>query len=662
MDQVLLNNRYQILQRIGIGGMAYVYEAEDLLLKRKVAIKVLKDQYIEDDEFVRKFENEALAAASLSHPNIVNIYDVGNQEIKGQKYHYIVMELIEGSTLKDAIAAQGQMESSVVARIGSQIAMALQCAHDHNLVHRDIKPANILIMKSGDIKVADFGIARISSASTITYTNSILGTVHYISPEQAKGRFTDFKSDIYSLGVVMYEMATGQVPFDADNSVGIAIKHIQETPVPPKELNPDLSPALNQIILTCMEKNPEDRYASASDLVADLKNFRSLSNRDTVYMKHSRPMPSRKGEDKDRRLRKKHREVVYESKPSPKPEEEEKKEGFPWFALLLVGVAIATVLLVTSFLGGQNANRLEASQTRVPPVVNLSVEEAMELLRTNNLTGEVVERSYDDRIDEGHILEQSIKSGTTVDKGTKINLKVSRGKNTLPIPDLSGLSQEVAAANLTNAGFATGQYIFENSDEIEKGHIIRTEPGANERLEQGGRVNLVVSDGPEKKTSKVPVLIGADQSKARGLLREADLTLGQIETKQSFYASGIVIEQSIKAGEEVPSATAIDLVISSGPKAEEEANLMDFTLRMYPPEGKETFNVEVFDYSQSQTKPVFQGQLKAEDVNQSGYIPVHIRARENADLRIFYDGKPARANEPEASSSQGGEGKESSDH
>ena len=651
MDQVLLNNRYRILQRIGVGGMAYVYEAEDILLKRKVAVKVLKNQYIEDEEFVRKFENEALAAASLSHPNIVNIYDVGSEEIQGQKYHYIVMELIEGSTLKDAIAAQGQMDSSVVARIGSQIAMALQCAHDHNLVHRDIKPANILIMKSGDIKVADFGIARISSASTVTYTNSILGTVHYISPEQAKGRFTDFKSDIYSLGVVMYEMATGQVPFDADNSVGIAIKHIQESPVPPIDLNPDLSPALNRIILTCMEKNPEDRYASASDLVGDLKNFRNLSNRDTVYMKTPPPMPNYRPED-HKPARKKHREVVYESNPSHPVEEEEKKSGFPWFVLVLVAVAIATVLLVTTILGGQNANRLEASQTRVPPVINLSVDEAMDLLKNNDLLGEVVERTYDDKTDEGLVMEQSIKSGTTVDKGTKVELKVSQGKNTLPIPDVTGSSQEDAAATLTNAGFTMGQNIFENSDEVEKGHIIRTEPRANERLEQGGRVNLVVSDGPEEKTSKVPVLIGADQSKANQLLQEAELKLGSIEPRESSYPSGIVIEQSIKAGEEVPTSTTINLVISSGPKANPELNLVDFTLRIYPPEGKETFNVEVFDFKQSKTKAIFQGKLKAEDVNRSGYIPIHIRTAEDADLRIFYDGKPAKANEPGQSSGE----------
>lgn len=654
MDQVLLNNRYRILQRIGTGGMAYVYEAEDILLKRKVAVKVLKNQYIEDEEFVRKFENEALAAASLSHPNIVNIYDVGSEEIQGNHYHYIVMELVEGSTLKEAIAAQGQMDSTVLARIGSQIAMALQCAHDHNLVHRDIKPANILIMKSGDIKVADFGIARISSASTITYTNSILGTVHYISPEQAKGRFTDFKSDIYSLGVVMYEMATGRVPFDADNSVGIAIKHIQESPLPPIELNPDLSPALNRIILTCMEKNPEDRYASASDLVDDLKNFRTLSNRDTVYMKRASSVSTfHPGDHKP--ARKKHREVVYESKSNHPVVEEEKKEGFPWFALVLVAVAVATVLLVTSFLGGQNANRLEASQTRVPPVINLSVDEAMDLLKTNELLGEVVERTYDDKTDEGLVMEQSIKSGTTVDKGTKVELKVSRGKNTLPIPDVTGSTQEEAAAALTNAGFTMGQNIFENSDDVEKGHIIRTEPRANERLEQGGRVNLVVSDGPEKRTSKVPVLIGADQSKAKDLLREAELSLGKIETRESSYPSGIVIEQSIKAGEEVPSSTSINLVISSGPKASQEPGLVDFTLRVYPPEGKDSFLVEVFDYNQSTKKALFRSKLKAEDVNRSGYIPVHVRAGENADLRIFYDGKPAQANEPEQSESNGSE-------
>ena len=227
---------------------------------------------------MKKFENEALSVASLSHANIVNVFDVGSEEVDGKSLHYIVMELIEGSTLRDAIQRQGKFSNSAIAKISKQIASALECAHEHNIIHRDIKPANILITKAGDVKVTDFGIARISTTATITYTSSILGTVHYISPEQAKGHFIDQKSDIYSLGVVMYEMATGQVPFDADNSVGIAIKHIQDEPAAPIEKNPSLDKGLNQIILKCMKKDPANRYLSTRELLRDLNNYKDANH------------------------------------------------------------------------------------------------------------------------------------------------------------------------------------------------------------------------------------------------------------------------------------------------------------------------------------------------------------------------------------------------
>lgn len=650
MDQILLNDRYQILQRIGIGGMAYVYEAEDTLLKRRVAVKILKQQYTEDAEFVRKFENEALSAASLSHPHIVNIYDVGSQVYQDRQIHFIVMELIEGSTLKEAIQAQGKMDSSVVARIGGQIAEALQCAHDHNIIHRDIKPANILIMKSGDVKVADFGIARISSSSTVTYTNSILGTVHYISPEQAKGRFTDYKSDIYSLGVVMYEMATGQVPFDADNSVGIAIKHIQQAPIPPRELNEDLAPGLEAIILKCMEKNPADRYAQASDLVYDLKHYSQLSRDDTVVLSPAEGA-AKGGKRKKASADAESQPAVYDSRPYQE-EEEEDKAHFPWFPLLLLGVALATVLLVVSILGGQNADRLNASQTKVPPVINLKEEEALRLLRERHLQGKVVERIYDDNADAGLVLEQSIKSGTPVDKNTVINLKVSQGKNKIALMDLQNKTQEEAVEALTAAGFQVGQSLSEYSETIPKDRVIRTDPAAGSRMEEGGRVSLIISKGPEEEAVIMPVLIGADQKEGQDRLREAKLEVGKIKTKASHYDSGIIIEQSIRAGEHIKAGTQVDLVISSGPEASTGPNLVDYTLRIFPPENKDRFRLEIFDYNKSQTKPIHSVLLRSADANSSGYIPVHVRADAEADLRIFYDKKPAETSE----NSQSGEG------
>ncbi|MDU2585129.1 MAG: protein kinase, partial [Anaerococcus prevotii] len=276
MEKIILDNRYEIIEQIGVGGMAKVYKAKDRLLDRFVAIKVLKEQYAEDDEFLKKFNNEAQSAAKLNHVNIVNVYDIGEDLLEGRKIYYIVMEYVEGQTLKDLIDEEGKLSNHDIIDYSVQIAQALKSAHSSGIIHRDIKPQNILIDKFGLAKVTDFGIARVSSNATITYTSSILGTVHYISPEQAKGKIVDEKSDLYSLGAVMYEMATGKVPFDADNSVGIAVMHIQDKAKPAKELNPELSDHLNFIIMKLLEKEPGNRFLNATDLIESLENQNSF--------------------------------------------------------------------------------------------------------------------------------------------------------------------------------------------------------------------------------------------------------------------------------------------------------------------------------------------------------------------------------------------------
>ena len=272
MNNIILGNRYQLQELIGVGGMAKVYKATDRLLQRDVAIKILKDQYAEDDEFVRKFSNEGLSAAKLTHVNIVSVYDIGEDLIEGKRIYYIVMEYVEGQTLKDLIDKEKALSNHDIVDYSVQIAQALNQAHSSNIIHRDIKPQNILMNKQGLLKVTDFGIARVSTNATITYTSSILGTVHYISPEQAKGKFVDEKSDLYSLGVVMYEMATGKVPFDADNSVGIAVMHIQDEPESPIKLNENLSPRLNDIIMKLLQKNPQERFKNAKELIRALED------------------------------------------------------------------------------------------------------------------------------------------------------------------------------------------------------------------------------------------------------------------------------------------------------------------------------------------------------------------------------------------------------
>ncbi len=636
MDQIILHDRYRLLQRIGIGGMAYVYEAEDTLLKRRVAVKILKQQYVEDAEFLKKFENEAQSAAALNHPNIVNIYDVGEDVVKDQHLHYIVMELIEGTTLKDAIKAQGKMSSRVIARVGVQVARALQCAHDHGIVHRDIKPANILIMKSGDVKVADFGIARISSSATVTYTNSILGTVHYISPEQAKGHFTDHKSDLYSLGVVMYEMATGQVPFDADNAVGVAIKHIQQEPAPPSQINPGLDQGLEAIILKCMEKDPADRPQDATELIDDLEHYREMN--DTQLIKNP-------DWDKEERKGKRYKEAVYKSKnreiPREAPVKARSTNGIR--AFILIAAIMLTAFLLFRFVINRNLSRLDSQTTKVPQVTNIPEEEAMKRLKEAFLEGEVTSRVYDDKIGSGQVIKQGIGQGTTVDKGTVIQIMISKGSKNALIPSTEGKTLEEATKALENEGFTAGQTSFEYSENIEKDKVIGTKPASGVSASKDKRVNIIVSRGKKDSTTIVPVLLGSTQSQAIETLKQSHLVLGSLRPMPSSYPAGTVIKQTIESGEHVAEGTVIDLIISSGSQASSDAvGSVTHNLHLVPPEGQDQFEVTIFDYKTSQDVPIFRKLYQKSDVSSDGAIHDTVDAPKDADLKIFYDGKPAQ--------------------
>ncbi|MDD7543785.1 MAG: Stk1 family PASTA domain-containing Ser/Thr kinase [Peptoniphilaceae bacterium] len=637
MDQIILNNRYKLEQRIGVGGMAYVYEAEDLTLKRKVAVKILKQQFVEDAEFLHKFENEALSAAALNHPNIVNVYDVGSDTVNGMPMHYIVMELIEGTTLKDAIASQGPMSDAVIARTAEQIAKALLRAHEHNIVHRDVKPANILIMKTGDVKVADFGIARITSSSTITYTNSILGTVHYISPEQAKGRIVDHKSDLYSLGVVMYEMATGKVPFDGENSVSIAIKHIQEYPRPPIEINEALSPGLNRIILKLMEKNPEDRYDSAQELIDDLHHYQQLDEEDFASYSDAT--------EKVSRVQVYEPEVTYESRyDAEEYEEEPKKNRKLLFYGLLTALAIVFLILLAFFFMNRTQKKAQDAMTTVPTVTNLSEKEALSLLESKELVGKVVDRVNDDTVQEGYVIDQSIVSGTSVEKGTTVNLRVSTGKGNMTVPDVKNKTLEAGRQILTDAGFKLGSNQFEYDENVAKDQIIGTNPETGTSVAAGTRVSIILSLGPKKSTTRVPVLLNKTQAEAMSEITTSHLKLGNFTAKSSSYPSGTVIEQSIEPGAEVDIDTTIDIVVSSGPEPEQSVakpKTTIYNLKFYPPADKTSFEVTVFDRKKSTTEPIYRKTFTSADFPAEGYISASVEADEEAELLIYYDGVPA---------------------
>lgn len=638
MEQMVLNNRYALEQRIGVGGMAYVFEARDLVLKRKVAVKILKEQYVDDEEFVAKFEKEAQAAASLNHPNIVNVYDVGRELVDDRILHYIVMELIVGTTLKEAIKTHGRMTSPAIAKTGRQIAMALQTAHDHDLIHRDIKPANILITRAGDIKVADFGIARIASAATVTFTNNILGTVHYISPEQAKGQLVDEKSDIYSLGIVMYEMATGKVPFDADSSVAIAMKHIQEEPIAPIEINPKLDPALNRIILKCIEKRPEDRFGSAEELAEALENYRNLD--DTVYIPRSQMQNPQEREYKKPTPR----EAVYQSRPYEREKQDKSEGGKTKYFVLMGAAALLSIILIFLFFFERNKNK--DGLVTVPAVINLQENVAIEALAKANLVANVTDRRPDDKLEEGAVIEQSIMSGTRVAKGTSINLVISSGQSLVTVPDVKGQSADGASKMLTSAGFKIGETKFEYNDTAAKDEVFATDPAIGSQANFGSWVNILVSRGPEVTNAIVPSLLNQDQNKAMSILNEAGLSLGKVTSEFSNFPAGNVIGQSIEAGTKVDKNQAIDIIISKGKDAASEAETkkpesVSYRIRIYPPAGKDSFEVTIFDRNRSEDRPIFRKNYKTGDLGGHEYFIANVEADAGADLAIYYDGVAA---------------------
>nr|WP_072514204.1 Stk1 family PASTA domain-containing Ser/Thr kinase [Ndongobacter massiliensis] len=657
MEQIILNHRYQLGRRVGVGGMAYVYEAEDTLLKRKVAVKILKQEFVDDAEFLKKFENEAQSAASLNHANIVNVYDVGREEVDDKVLHFIVMELVEGTTLKELIRVQGKMSNEAIARISTQIAKALECAHEHNIIHRDVKPANILIMRSGDVKVADFGIARISSNATITYTNSILGTVHYISPEQAKGKFIDQKSDIYSLGVVMYEMATGQVPFDAENSVGIAIKHIQELPCPPIERNPGLDPGLNAIIMRCLEKEPTARFQDAHELIEALNDYKNLD--DTHYMTAPIQNTARMHRAKPAK------EAVYRSKRPVELEEEEEEPSSgrgKWVALFVIlAVLIAGGMIFAIHL--QNQKAIEEQRVTMPDVINMNAEEAVNLLKKQGITATIDERIPSDTVPEGAVIDQSIPEGARLDPGARVSLVVSTGVEEIKVPDLSKLMPDQATAQLHQLGLKiAARTEMEFSDTVDKGLITRTEPAYGTSVSKGAEIKLYISNGREQTTTRVPSLIGMQQSDAQAELERAQLKPGNVSIESSDeYEAGRVIRQSIAAGVEVSKSTMVDLVISSGPKKEsserpqsssetppasseetpQEPRKQQINLSLTIPEGKESFLIEVFDKHVSATEPIYKKQHSAADAGADGKIHIQVEGTSASQLEVRYDGVTA---------------------
>lgn len=594
-DGIFLGKRYEVLCKIGAGGMADVYKGKDHMLQRYVAVKVLKREFREDSTFVKKFRSEAQAAAGLIHPNIVNVYDVG--EDRG--LYYMVMELVEGITLKEYIDRKERLSANEVISIAIQMCNGIEAAHERQIVHRDIKPHNVMISKDGKVKVTDFGIAKATTSTTVS--TSAMGSVHYTSPEQARGGYVDIKSDIYSVGITLYEMVTGHVPFNGETAVEVAVKHLQDEITPPSESVPDIPYSLEQIILKCTQKNSERRYENMSGLIQDLKHslvdpegdfvqMIPLNNADTVIITEDDLNDIRGAYTEDE-------PDDYDSDDggySDDGYDDEYDSGYddgeeygrdsdemnPRMNKVVKILTIVVALLILIVLGvvvgrasgifkfGQGTEALDSEgRLKVPPVEGKKEGEAKEILEEAGLKCKVKARRQSKKYDEGCVIEQSPEAGKQVKKGTEVEIVVSSGRTAdeETVPEVAGMDEAAAQKLLNDKGFSkvTTEAVY---SEEPQGTVIGTDPAAGTKTAKDTEIVMKVSKGSEK--ISVPNVVGKSENDAKNEITGAGLQVSSVSTEYSeSYASGIVIRQE-PAGGKVDRGTSVSLVVSLGKKPE----------------------------------------------------------------------------------------------
>jgi serine/threonine protein kinase/beta-lactam-binding protein with PASTA domain len=540
----ILGGRYELEEKIGGGGMAIVYKAKCHLLKRYVAVKILRPELVEDEEFVSRFKRESQAAASLSHPNIVNIYDVGEE--KG--IYYIVMEYVRGKTLKEYIREKGRLEWDEAIRIALQICSALKHAHKNGIVHRDIKPQNILLSDDGTAKVADFGIARAVTSSTVTMAGAnVIGSVHYFSPEQARGGYVDTKSDLYSLGIVLYEMVTGTVPFEGDTAISVALKHIQEKVKPPMELNPNTPKSLQDVIEKSTEKDQTKRYQTAGEMIKDLQRVLKEPDGNFVIRNLDSDSPTQVMEP-----------VVVEKKTK-------NKKRSVWIKLVWIILPLLAILLLFSYLGKRIYNSHFVSEdVEVPPIVGLYEDKAKSILYENNLVYKVLDKK-NSKEEEGIILYQEPESGIKVKPYSVVRVIVSLGPNTTIVPNVKGHSRRDAEISLENARLKVGQPEYIDSD-LPKDTVVEQSIDPNTEVVDGTEIILVISKGPQITVVEVEEYIGLKEEVAKELIVNNGLKVGKVLPEYNDkYPEGVVIKQNPNPGDSVEQNRSIDLWVSLGP-------------------------------------------------------------------------------------------------
>ncbi|WP_462332882.1 Stk1 family PASTA domain-containing Ser/Thr kinase [Schwartzia sp. (in: firmicutes)] len=543
MVQGVLDNRYEILERIGGGGMADVYKAHDKILDRVVAVKILHAQLAGDKDFLGKFQMEAQGAARLSHSNIVNIYDVGVQE----GTHYIVMEYVDGETLKDKITREGHLSIEESLKIAKEIAEALSHAHKNNLVHCDVKPHNILVMQDGRVKVADFGIARAVTSTTMTYNGNVVGSVHYFSPEQAKGTKITPKSDVYSLGVVLYEMLTGHLPFTGETTVSVALKHLQEQPRSLRSIDPQIPAVVEAIVFKAMSKDPQDR-PDAKGLAEDIASAEHLlgfkqESVATVDPFATQMMPRVTADDLEAESEDEAQKPVYKSR----------KFVFSIVAVLIMGFALGAFLSFGKFWS--------SAEISVPDVTGRPVALAKQLLEAQNLRVNIAE-TYDANVPAGQVAKQSPEAGAVVKEQRVITIYVSKGGEELTMPDLKGLSKSAVEEKLRKMGLTLGSVYMKESDK-DVGTVLDQDPQPGSKINKGKTVDLTVSKGKKVQMIKVPDFTGGTIDSAKSSLKSLGLKVGSITKQDSRQAPGTIISQS-PSGTSVEEGTSIDFVVSNG--------------------------------------------------------------------------------------------------
>ena len=604
MIGMILGDRYELMEVIGEGGMATVYKARDKKLNRLVAVKILKKEFADNTDISQKFKKEATAIANLSDMNIVNVLDVGHEE--EDNIDYFVMEFVDGKTLKDIIISNGKIGWSTAVTIAIQVAKALDCAHRNGIIHRDVKPQNILITEHGDVKVTDFGIAKSATSSTITNTTTIMGSAHYLSPEQAKGTFIDFRTDLYSLGIVMYEMVTGKLPFEGESPVTIALKHIQEEAVEPKVINEVIPNSLNNFIMKAISKDPISRYQSAKEMISDLQKIKA--NPDVVIDQPSddagktivmAPIKAELHHNPQKRenVSSAFEEEIFDNEEDEEEYSEKKKLKNKSSKGLIIGSVIAVILLLVGMFTVMFINGNKNQQVKVPNIVGKTIDEARKELEDLGLKIET-ERTETSEKPDGEILESNPKADAIVDKDTVIKVVISGGVEKFTVPSFSEYEENVIRQYLDSKGL-TGEFTYEFNDTVEKGYLISQSPKAGTEITKDEIVYLTISKGPEVKLVMVNNYIGYNISDAQGELEQQNLKviIDQSETNDKDK-DGVVLAQSPKntkveegteiiltVGKYVEPTTDITQIISEGMILSDAINALEAQNIQYSIEG-----------------------------------------------------------------------------